>query len=209
MQIIELNPEGLASQSDLDDACAILQAGGIIGYPTDTLYGLGVDGTSSPAVEKLYLLKQRAQVPMSIMLDSVNSLLEALENPTPTIEKLIRTFLPGQITIVGKCKLELADGVISHKGLTGMRVPDHPLNLALVKTFGKPITSTSANLCGYPSALNIETIIAYFSDRIDLIFDQRTFLHSSGSTVIDVSQEPFKILREGAITAEQLSNFLS
>lgn len=208
MQIIEVNPEGHASREAIDAACQILADGGIIGYPTDTLYGLGVDGTNPAAVQRLYDLKKRTRIPMSVMLASVDDLLQAIENRTPAAEKLIREFLPGQLTIVAQSNLDLADGIESDRGLTGLRVPDHPLNLRLVEAFGRPITSTSANLSGYPSALNIETIIAYFSDQIDLLFDYGTLARSQGSTVIDISQSPFEILREGAVPVEKLADYL-
>ncbi|MCF7800624.1 MAG: threonylcarbamoyl-AMP synthase [Candidatus Marinimicrobia bacterium] len=209
MQIIEINPDGQASGEAIDAACQILAEGGIIGYPTDTLYGLGVDSTNTAAVQRLYELKNRSKVPMSVMLASVDDLLKAIENRTPAAEKLIREFLPGQLTIVAHCNLGLADGIESERGLTGLRVPDHPLNLRLVEAFGRPITSTSANLSGYPSALNIETIIAYFSDQVDLLFDYGTLSRSQGSTVIDISQSPFEILREGVIPVEKLADYLT
>ncbi|MCF7796529.1 MAG: threonylcarbamoyl-AMP synthase [Lentisphaeria bacterium] len=209
MPIIEVKSGEKPTREAIDHACQVLAEGGIIGYPTDTLYGLGVDGTNSDAVEHLSSLKKRAKVPMSVMLASVEDLLRSIENRTPTAEKLIRTFLPGQLTIVAQSNLILADGIASEKGLTGLRVPDHPLNISLVKAFGHPITSTSANLSGYPSALNIETIVAYFSDQIDLLFDYGTLSKSPGSTVIDISQFPFEILREGAVPADKLAGFLS
>ncbi len=208
MLIIELNSTQLPDQAALDQACTILTKGGIIGYPTDTLYGLGVDARNAVALENLYTLKHRKRIPMSIMLDSVEALLETIQNLSPTGEKLIQAFLPGPLTLVCKADLEAALGVTSKTGLIGLRVPDHKLSLALVKTLGRPITSTSANLSGYPSALNIETIIAYFNDRVDLVFDQGTLHHSPGSTVIDISQRPFRIIREGAIASYKLWPYL-
>lgn len=209
MQIIEVNLQGQVSAEAIQAACRILSDGGIIGYPTDTLYGLGVDGTNPAAVQKLSDLKKRSKIAMSVMLATVEELLNAIENRTPAAEKLIRAFLPGQLTIVAQCNLELASDIESEKGLTGLRVPDHPLNIRLVEAFGRPITSTSANLSGYPSALNIETIVAYFSDQIDLLFDYGTLSRSQGSTVIDITQNPFEILREGAVSAEELADYLT
>jgi len=208
MQIIAVNQTGQVSDKDLHRAIAVLERGGVIGYPTETLYGLGVDSTNAAAVNHLFQVKNRLSVPVSIMLDSVESLLAALVNPDAAVEKLVRAFLPGELTIVGKCNLDLAAGIPARSGLTGMRVPNHALDLALVKTLGRPITSTSANLSGFPSALNIETVIAYFNDQIELLFDQGTLRHSPGSTVLDISQRPFKILREGAIKRTQLEPYL-
>lgn len=209
MQIIVVNQNGQVDDQALQRAAEVLDLGGVIGYPTDTLYGLGVDGTNATAVEHLFQIKQRASVPVSIMLDSVESLLAAIVNPDASIEKLVRAFLPGQLTIVGKCNLDLALGITGDNGLTGMRVPDHPLDLALAHTLGRPITSTSANLSGFPNALTVETILAYFNDQIDLLFDQGTLRRTPGSTVIDISQRPFKILRTGAIEPARLEPYLS
>lgn len=209
MQIVMVNPDGTASAESLEQACQVLEQGGIIGFPTDTLYGLGVDSSNPSAVEKLYQIKQRAKTPMSVMLDSVDALLGALKNVSPSVQKLIQDFLPGELTIVGYSDLTLVPGISVDGGKIGFRVPNHPLDLAIVHAFGRPVTSTSANISGYPSALNIETIIAYFSDTIDLLFDQGTLRYSPGSTVIDITRKPFHILREGAIGSPRLQPYLT
>ncbi len=177
-------------------------------YPTDTLYGLGADASSSLAVEQIARLKGRSGTPISVMLGSVEWLLDVAKSLSENAVKLIHAFLPGSLTVICDTDLVVAESIRSEKGSVGFRIPDHSLCLEIVQQFGKPITSTSVNPTGAVPARSVEQIVAYFDDRLDLVIDAGTLPPSPGSTVIDLCGERPNILREGVITREAIRKAL-
>ncbi len=197
----------------LQRALAVLKAGGIIVYPTNTLYGLGVDAFNQKALERLFVIKQRTiDQPVSLMVATVEQLVEkfarADERQISTLNKL----LPGKFTVILESKLKknlayFGSGPKNSK--IGFRVPELPFNQKLLSEFGNPISSTSANVSGKPDAKTVQEIIAQFGDRLDLILDAGPAPDMEGSTIIDLTQNPYIIVREGSIKLDEVSRIVS
>ncbi|XKT74153.1 MAG: L-threonylcarbamoyladenylate synthase [Patescibacteria group bacterium UBA2163] len=182
----------------------------IVLYPTDTLYGLGVDATSPEAITRLQHLKGRDdKKPISIVVSDIAMMNQYVE-VTPLARKLAEKFLPGKITLVLKAKTRpenrddtpLASGVVSQEGTVGIRIPDRPEALELVRDLGRPLTATSANVSGKATARTPEKILLQFNEKASMITDVVSIGKlpiSEPSTVIDARGEKPIILREGAI----------
>jgi L-threonylcarbamoyladenylate synthase len=178
----------------------------IILYPTDTLYGLGVDATDPEAVRKLRELKGRDEKkPISIIVADLRMAGEYAV-VTPLAQKLADKFLPGKLSIVLTAKDNLPAELTAGTGTVAIRIPNHPVPLQLVRDFGRPITATSANIAGMPTELSVEKILAQFGNKAHLI--TRTIdggqLFGTPSTLVDARGDTPLILREGAISADQI-----
>jgi tRNA threonylcarbamoyl adenosine modification protein (Sua5/YciO/YrdC/YwlC family) len=186
-----------------------LMSGQVIAYPTDTLYGLGVDAYSDTAVKKLYDLKTRKDSPVSVLLESVEQLLSHAADLNDNAQALIRTFLPGPLTVICKSNKPFAKRLISKRGTVGFRVPGDSISRQLPRLLGGPITTTSINPAGLPAATGLSEVKQYFGEQLALMIDVGPLENSKGSTVVDVTTEPFKILREGEISRQVLQEFLN
>lgn len=201
--------EDSVSDPDLfDQVSALMNEGGLMAYPTDTLYGLGVDARSSAAVQRINSLKGRRS-PISVMLSSVEWLLDVAIGLGHESINIIKTHLPGALTVICKTEMTLAGEIFSEQGSVGFRVPDHEFCLKAVEVFGHPITTTSTNPTGEAPARSVEQIQQYFDTRLDLIIDGGAIQDSPGSTVIDLSGPAPHILREGSISTEVLLGSLN
>jgi L-threonylcarbamoyladenylate synthase len=193
---------GAAAQS----AAAVLAEGGIILYPTDTLYGLGVDVANESARAKLYALKKReVGKSLLIMLASLANAHKYVEL-TPRARELAEHFWPGALTLVLNAK-ETVPKEATLQGTIGVRVPNDAFCLALAKVFGKPITSTSANIAGEKSACTIEEILAQFgsaAEHISLVIDGGGRGSAVPSTIVSFASGAPEVLREGALSRTQL-----
>ena len=179
----------------------------IILYPTDTVYGLGVDATDVHAVRDLIALKGREiGKPISI---AVADMLMAAQYAvvTPLARQLADKFLPGPLTLVLDARDTLPTELTAGTGTIGIRIIDHEVPRRLIKELSAPITATSANKAGMPTMLNVSQILDQFRERADLItrvIDVGPLSASLPSTVVDVRGEVPIILREGAIAASAL-----
>jgi len=181
----------------------------IIVYPTDTLYGLGVDAGSETAIKKLNTLKGRQSTPMSVLLGSVDDLLNQLESPIALIQDLIYQFLPGPLTVVAQSAGSFPTQLIGPGGGVGFRIPAHGLATQLVQLLGRPLTTTSVNPVGASPARSYEQVSSYFPEGITLMLDTGVQSESRGSTVIDTTCQPFRILREGEISRQTLQKYVN
>lgn len=184
-------------------ASRVLESGGLVIYPTETMYGAGVDATNASAVEKLTRYKNRPLgKPYSIVLQNTEMAKEyGTLNETAT--NLFREFLPGPLTVVVKGKGKLAPGVESEDGKIGIRIPDYKFVQDLLVNFGKPITATSANTSYKKRPYKISDILDNLSkkqkDLIDLIIDAGTLPTRDPSTVVDTTFDEKVTLRQGEI----------
>ena len=180
--------------SSVEKASNLLLNGKIIVYPTDTLYGFGVDATNTEAIIQLNKLKQREQS-YSIIVDSF-SMLKKYAQLNLDVEHKIKSMLPGPITVI----LDQLNSNLSYlvnPGLKtiGIRIPNNQFILNVVKTINKPIITTSVNIHGEEPLNSVDIINKKFS-KID-IFKNNSSIQSKGSTIIDFSKIPFKIIRQG------------
>lgn len=179
----------------------------IVLYPTDTIYGLGVDATNADAVSRLIELKGRDEKkPISIVVSDM-AMAHEYADVTLLAEKLAAKFLPGRLTIVLNAKDSLPSKLTAGTGTVGIRIPNHPVPLGLVQKMGKPITATSANVADLPTLKTPKEILAQFADRRDMItevIDEGALPESLPSTVVDARGTVPIILREGAISSTEI-----
>jgi len=187
---------------DIGAAVEALRAGSIVAYPTETCYGLAVDVSNSAAVAKLFALKQRpADMPVSVLFASVVQAKEYVEW-NERAEKLAEDNLPGPLTIILPSKTDTPTPLhvtatlkaqSSKLKTIGIRVSTHPIAQALVTAFGKPISTTSANIHGEPNTYSTEELVSQLQP--DLVLDSGELHKNEPSKVVDLSDDKAKILR--------------
>ncbi|MCK4369391.1 MAG: threonylcarbamoyl-AMP synthase [Dehalococcoidales bacterium] len=195
----------LSIQQQIEQAITILKQGGIVAFPTDTVYGLGAGISIGRAVERVYQVKKRPRSMALPLLLSDKSQIGEVAQPVPQVAWLLADkFLPGALTIV-LFKSESVPDIVSGRGKTiAIRIPDHAVPLALAQGVGTPIVGTSANLSGKPSPLTADDVRAQLGGKIDLIIDGGRCPGGKESTIVDLTGETPVILREGAISREEL-----
>jgi len=204
MEIIQLaGNEEMASIK----AASALSAGGVILYPTDTLYGLGADAFSDEAVAKIYDIKGRDDhKPIHAIVSDLDMASE-YGVISDLVFRLAEQLPKGKITFIVKKKTSLNTGIVSGMNTFGFRIPDNDLCVALTHTFQKPITATSANKSGRTPPNSATGVIEQLGGditHIDLVIDAGELPASAASSVIDVSSGEIKILREGAIPSAEI-----
>lgn len=171
--------------------------GGLIVYPSDTVYGLGCDPVNNSAVNRLVEAKRREERPISVLCSSTSAASELVELNRTALE-LTKKFWPGALTIVAPLKRSLPLPIHRGTGTLGVRVPAMPLCVALIEACGGWLTGTSANLSGSPSARTAEEASNMLGDKIDLILD-RGRLEGLESTVVRVVGDSVEVLRVGPV----------
>ncbi|MBI4653358.1 threonylcarbamoyl-AMP synthase [Candidatus Kuenenbacteria bacterium] len=189
----------------IQKAVEILKNGGIIIYPTDTCYGIGVDATNKEAIKKLISLKGRDfKKPISVIVKNFKMAQEIGEFNSQA-EKIFKKNLPGPLTLIVKKKknvYQLPNILTANKSKIGIRMPNNKIALELVKKFNKPITTTSANISNKPECYSKQEILKQFKKNIkniDLILDTGKLPKTKPSTVIEIIGKKLKILRQGPI----------
>ncbi len=192
-------------QQQVEQGVSILKQGGIVAFPTDTVYGLGAGISLAPAVKRVYQVKKRPRsMPLPLLLADVSQIGDVAKVVPPVAWLLAEKFLPGALTLV-LAKSESVPDVITGKAKTvAVRVPAHPIPIALVQGLGIPIVGTSANLSGQPSALTADDVRNQLGNKVDLIIDGGRCPGGEESTIVDLTGETPVILREGAISREEL-----
>ncbi len=200
-KIIKINDKDSIEHAIIE-ASVILAGGGIIAYPTDTLYGLGVDANDPDAMKNLKDLKKRTgEKSISIMLSGKEMLYKIFTDLSNGEKNLIDEFLPGELTIVLK---RPAHSEFISGDTVGIRIPRNEFCNELVWHYGQPITTTSVNLAGGNPARNADGVMNYFSGKIHLLVDGGESPSSGGSTVVQADGDNIKILRQGKIEADDI-----
>ena len=191
-------------QREIEKGVEILRIGGVIAFPTDTVYGLGADAFNATAVERIYEIKNRPRHQQLPLLITDVEQLTTLANPIPEIAWfLTRHFWPGGLTLV----LAKTDSVPAHlaSGPTiAVRVPNHSACLAIIQHLGNPIIGTSANISGQPAALTAEEVGQQLGGKIDFIINGGKCPGGKESTVVDVTHESPIILRQGILSSYEI-----
>ena len=204
-----MNTEIIKEQEELKEAAALLRAGQLVAVPTETVYGLAGNGLDETAVEQIYEVKGRPQVkPLSLMVPDALAMERCCREVPPQAHALAKRFWPGPLTIVLWSK-DLVPAIVRAGGETvGLRCPDHPMTLELLRLSGIPFAAPSANPSGEPSPKTAEEVEAYFDGKIAAIVDGGPCGLGKESTILDMSQRPFRILRQGALPAEKIADAL-
>ncbi|MDR4503691.1 MAG: threonylcarbamoyl-AMP synthase [Candidatus Scalindua sp.] len=196
IQILDLQDRDSYSEN-IEKAVQALLAGRIVAFPTETLYGLGVNAHNRDAIENLYRVKERPEEKkMAIMVTDSEAVKEWVRELPPAAEKLMKLFWPGPLTIV----LLLPDMTT-----IGFRNPDNRVIRDIIRCAGVPIASTSANISGSQPAIDAQQVAAYLGDKIDLVLDDGPTQLKKPSTVVKVYRETFEIIRHGIIQEERIS----
>jgi len=206
MRIIKFS--GSNESAIISKAIRSLRNQGLIIYPTETCYGLGADATDHKAIDKVFSFKgHRREKPISIAVAN-KQMAEKYVQTNQTAENIYRHLLPGPITVVSQSLEKVDPRLETDRKTLGIRIPAYPLILKLIKTFGKPITSTSANVSGGKTPYSIESILSQVSERkkrlIDIIIDAGKLPHRLPSSVVDTTLNMPTLLRQGEINFSQL-----
>ena len=187
----------------------VLEEDGVMAFPTDTFYGLGVNCFSEDAIRKVYQLKRRdLSKPLSVIIADLSELEELVENIPPIFGSLSNEFWPGPLTMVFRASGKLPGILLGRSRSIGVRYTDIEWLRSLVRYVGFPITATSANLSDKEEASDPQCVREDFSGKIDLIVDGGRTPGLRSSTVIDISKGEVKILREGALPVSLFQKYL-
>ena len=190
-------------------ALAALRRSEAVVFPTETFYGLGANALDAEAVERVAALKGRgAESPIAVIVADRAMLAQIVSEIPPAAEKLIARFWPGPLTLVLPAKTGIPAPLVNAEGKIGARVSSHPTAARLARELGRPLTATSANPSGREPARSIAEARAYFEARIGVYLDGGALTGQAASTVAEISGAEVKILRAGAIAAEELKKWL-
>ncbi len=212
MKYYKIDPEN-PRLAAVEKAAKVLKTGGIIVYPTDTLYGLGIDPSNNNAIQKLYTLKGRLKSnPVSLMVDSIDTI-EAYSGPLSeeTHHRLMK-LLPGKFTALLENTISPNRALYENLGKQnkiGWRIPDNYFCNMLSIVYGKPISTTSANISGKDNVTDISQVLAHFGNKLDLVIDSGPVKNISGSTIIDFTKTPLMIVREGEVKKHEIQALLN
>jgi L-threonylcarbamoyladenylate synthase len=204
-------PEPASSVSDVDHAVSVLKNGGVIAYPTDTVYGLGADAINPEAVLRIREIKSRVDDKPILAMVADLAMLEEYAELTPLARAIAEEFLPGPLSLVLTARDNRLASVAGKDRAVGFRMPNTELCRTLPVALGRPITSTSLNKAGQPQPRTLQLMLEQLGDKqslIDLVIDEGELPTSSPSTVLDVRGEKAILLREGAVSTDALRRFL-
>ncbi len=199
--------DGRAGQ-DIEQAVRFLKAGGVVVFPTDTLYGLGADVFSAPALERLFAVKGRpADLALPVLVNSAEQA-RMVARFTDIGSRLAERFWPGPLTLVLP-KLDRLSGLVTGgRDTVAVRMPDHTVPLALTRELSGPVTGTSANLSGGPDLHSLDALQVQLGGRVHYIMRTGPPPKGTASTVVDVTGDSPQLIREGAISLESVLSAL-
>jgi L-threonylcarbamoyladenylate synthase len=188
------------AESALTEAAAALRRGGLVAFPTETFYGLGAAALDPAAVRRVFEVKGRPEgKPVLVLVDSIAMVdVVALEIP-PRARALMAAHWPGALTLVLRARPEVPPEVTAATGTVGVRLSAHPLARALVTALGAPITAPSANPAGAAPPTTAAEVMELFRHRLELVLDGGATAGGPPSTVLDVTVEPPRVVRAGAV----------
>ena len=212
--LVNTNPQASRAftpmeQIDLSEAVEAVKSGGVIAFPTDTFYALGVDAMNESAIRRAFEVKRRAaNTPMPVLISDASQADRFTAGFVGACDALANRFWPGAITIVAEAKEAVPDVLMGGLGTVGLRVPDHELARDLIAAAGRGITGTSANISGQPPSKDWRTIQRSMGEDLDAIVVGECGNASSASTVVQIVEDSVRILREGPISAEAIEEAL-
>jgi L-threonylcarbamoyladenylate synthase len=206
--ILKMNPEN-PDAAMIQDVADILKAGGVIAYPTETFYGLGCDGTNEKAIEKIYVIKGRSfTAPLSVIVGTLPDARAFIEDISPSGRLLIDAFWPGPLTLVFRAAPTVLPRLTAQTGKIGLRISSHPVAVRLAAALARPVTATSANLTGARESVTAAEVLQHFGESLDAVIDAGPTAGGKGSTILDMTQDPPALLREGIIPFAEIEKVL-
>ncbi len=185
-----------------------IKNGGIVVFPTETVYGIGVNALDEDAIKKLYNIKQRpTNKPISLLVNNMKMINQVTRDITELEYALIKEFLPGPLTIILKKKDIIPDIVTAGNDTVGIRMPENEIALKLIEYAGFPIAAPSANISGKPSGTELSQIMKEFENEVDYFIDGGKSKIGIASTIVQVIEGEPHILREGAVSKKEIEEF--
>lgn len=207
-QIIRTDPQQFSPQS-LISAVEILRAGGVVVYPTETFYGLGVDALNQKAIKKVFTIKGRSFAqPLLILIPEQDYLPRYVTEVSEKARRLMEHFWPGPLTMVFSASPQLPSILTAGTKKIAIRISPHPIARALTSAFAGPLTSTSANISGEQSPATAKEVFSHLGGMIDLIIDGGKTPGQMPSTIVDVTFSPPQLVREGMVPFSEILTFL-
>ena len=201
---IQIDPEK-PQDHFIDQAVRVIKSGGVVAFPTRSLYGLGADALNPEGVRHIFKIKNRPlDKPILVLIKDRNSISEIVTDIPPSAVRIMDAFWPGNVTIVLEATPGLPEALTAGTGKIGVRLPQHPVAFALVKAFDGPITGTSANISGERGCSRVSDLDNGVTSKLDLILDAGTLKEGKGSTIVDVTVYPPEVVREGEILAAEI-----
>ncbi len=200
--ILKTDPEGIK------EAARIILKGGVVAFPTETFYGLAADARNEAAVKKIFRVKGREEGKPILLLVGDRTWLSGLVNEVnAAAERLMETFWPGPLTLVFRASSSVSPLLTADTGKIGIRVSGLAVAQALTRAVGRPITGTSANLSGRPNTSTAEEVVQSLGEKLDAVLDGGKTAGGLGTTVVDVSNPFFRVLRDGVVSQKDLEPF--
>lgn len=197
-------------ENDIKESAKVIQNGGIVLFPTETVYGIGANGLNDEAVKKIFVAKGREQDnPLILHISDMDMLPQIVENISELEYRLMDAFWPGPFTIVLNKKDGIASAATCNGNTVGVRMPSNKIAHDLIKKSNCPIAAPSANISGRPSGTKLADIIEELKDKVDYVIDGGECDIGLESTVVRVIDNEVKILRPGKITKEDIENIVS
>jgi len=207
-KIISIHPQRIEDKK-IEKIAVVLKKNGVVAYPTDTFYGLGANCSSDEAVKKIFVLKGREMSkPLPVIISDLSMLPDLVEEIPTVFERLAESFWPGPLTLIFRASGRMTGIVSGGTGTIGVRLPDFPWLLALIRRAGFPLTATSANLSKEKEIRDPRDLIREFAGKIELIVDGGLAPESKPSTVVDITSGKVDILREGAVPSSVLRRYI-
>jgi L-threonylcarbamoyladenylate synthase len=198
-EIVKLDPD--RPKTAFARCREVVRSGGVIAYPTETFYALGVDPRDPAAVRKLFEIKGRqSDQPILVLIKGPEDVKEWVSLITPSAQDLMKRFWPGALTLVFPAREGVLPELTAESGTIGLRVPGNELTRRLLEFLGTALTGTSANPSGGPSLRTAQEVADELGERIDLVLDAGMTPGGKPSTVVDASVVPPKVIRDGAVT---------
>lgn len=189
--------------ASIREATIIIRRGGLVAYPTDTVYGLGCDPFNHEAVDRVVKSKGRSKGSLPVLVES-RDVAQNYGSFSDTAIRLAQIFWPGPLTLVVPAKASFPSSVTSDSSMIGLRIPNHEIATKLIKGSGGALIGTSANLSGNSSPRTADDVMRDLRDRLDLIIDGGPILRGKESTVARVTGDTVSVVREGAIPREEI-----
>lgn len=206
--LVKIDPQS-PDRREIERAAQILRDGGLVAFPTETVYGLGAHALDPKAVRKIFFVKGRpVWDPLIIHVRDLAMARPLMKQLLPPFEALSSRFWPGPLTLVVEKAAQVPGEVTARRETVALRMPGHPVAAALLAAAGLPIAAPSANRFGRPSPTRAEHVVADLADHVDLILDAGPTPLGVESTVLDLTQSPPVILRPGGVAREELEKIL-
>jgi L-threonylcarbamoyladenylate synthase len=194
----------------IEKAGKIIAQKGVIIFPAQYFYGIAVDALDIEALQKVFNIKKRPlQNPLLALVKNRQQLKSLVDSIPDTAEKLIKKYWPGNVTIIFNAAKHVPDLITAKTGKIGLRMPWHPIAKAIVNAANRPVTGTSANISGQPACNTIKTIDPRIIENADMTLDAGELKTGLGSTVVDVTENSFKIIRQGQIPKSEILKICS